>query len=150
VFGGKQNRREENKARKQRIDDKIAQSVGVADVVTINDYGDIPNDEEGQLQFVLRKSLHETNIWSVATSSSFGGGHQGRIDTMFQKQSTSKRQGGFDIDLARSRAPVQPRINVALNPDLKDKLGRAWSKFFQANDVARRKANCPYFGLHLS
>ncbi|XP_066310939.1 uncharacterized protein [Miscanthus floridulus] len=135
-----------NKARKKRIDDEIARSVGVEDVVTINDYGDdIPNDEEGQLQFVLKRSIHETNIRNVATCSRSGGGSQRRIDTMFQKQSASKRRVGFDIDLACSRAPVQPRINVALNPDLKDKLGRAWSKFFQANSVAGRKANCPYF-----
>jgi len=135
-----------NKARKKRIDDEIARSVGVEDVVTINDYGDdIPNDEEGQLQFVLKRSIHETNIRNVATCSSSGGGSQRRIDTMFQKQSASKRRVGFDIDLACSRAPVQPRINVALNPDLKDKLGRAWSKFFHANSVAGRKANCPYF-----
>ena len=32
-----------------------------------------------------------------------------------------------------------------LQGDSKIRLGKFWSKWFQANDIARTKANCPYF-----
>ncbi|XP_044446788.1 uncharacterized protein [Triticum aestivum] len=40
---------------------------------------------------------------------------------------------------------MQPKITSALDPNSRDALGLAWSKFFHANDIAGRKADCPYF-----
>jgi hypothetical protein len=51
----------------------------------------------------------------------------------------------FDIDLVRSRAPSQPRVDIMLDGDSKLKLWKAWAKWFHANDLPGRKADCPYF-----
>ena len=40
---------------------------------------------------------------------------------------------------------MRPKITSALDPNSRDALGLAWSKFFHANDIAGRKADCPYF-----
>ncbi|CAN6363640.1 unnamed protein product [Urochloa humidicola] len=39
----------------------------------------------------------------------------------------------------------QPRIDTAMRPAIIEQLGEAWAKWFQANDIAGRKADCPYF-----
>lgn len=51
----------------------------------------------------------------------------------------------FDKDLSCSRAPVQPRIDTTLLEGSADELGKAWAKWFHANDIAGFKADCPYF-----
>lgn len=51
----------------------------------------------------------------------------------------------FDKELSSNKVQMQPKISTALNIESKDILGQAWAKFFQANDIAGRKANCPYF-----
>jgi hypothetical protein len=40
---------------------------------------------------------------------------------------------------------MQLKINKAFNIESKDVLGQAWAKFFQANEIIGRKANCPHF-----
>jgi hypothetical protein len=40
---------------------------------------------------------------------------------------------------------VQPRIDVMLEKGHKEKLGIALAKWFHANDIPGRKADCPYF-----
>ncbi|WVZ96346.1 hypothetical protein U9M48_042001 [Paspalum notatum var. saurae] len=155
--------RGQNRARRQWVEDEIARAVDVnVDEVTVNDYVDIlPSDEEGQLQVALKRSMVDLNMRSNGSRTARAGGasgsrtgcpstsstrgYQRKIDRGLRKLATTKRSGGFDIDLARSRAPVQQRIDVAFDKDRKDKLGRAWSKWFHANDIAGRKANCPYF-----
>ncbi|CAM0149332.1 unnamed protein product [Urochloa decumbens] len=39
----------------------------------------------------------------------------------------------------------QPRIDTAMRPAIIEQLGEAWAKWFHANDIAGRKADCPYF-----
>jgi hypothetical protein len=51
----------------------------------------------------------------------------------------------FDKELSSNKVPMQSKIGTALNIESKDVLVQAWAKFFQANDIAGRKANCPYF-----
>lgn len=40
---------------------------------------------------------------------------------------------------------MQPKITTAMDLESRDVLGQAWAKFFQANDIAGLKADCPYF-----
>jgi hypothetical protein len=137
-------------------------------------YGDarrsnIPRDEEGQLEWVLRESMRDTGRSSVTYSPLFrasssssppvcgercnsntpplgrasGLGNQTIISRFYRSPSVS--QAPFDLDLARSKASLQPRVDIMLQGDSKIRLGKIWSKWFQANDIARRKADCPYF-----
>ncbi|RLN22340.1 uncharacterized protein C2845_PM07G40100 [Panicum miliaceum] len=63
----------------------------------------------------------------------------------FYKSPGSSSQAPFDIDLACSRTQVQPRVDVMLTGGAREKLGKAWAKWFHANDIPGRKADCPYF-----
>ncbi|TVU07208.1 hypothetical protein EJB05_47252, partial [Eragrostis curvula] len=140
-------RRRAKKNRRLRVDDDMAE---IVDVLTGNDSNciEIPSDEDDDMQVALRRSLKDLNMSRAnfvtgsssksrsSTASCVGGGRQVCV----------KKGGGFDIDLARSRAPVQPRIDRAFNiKEFKEKLGRAWAKWYHANDIAGKKANCPYF-----
>jgi hypothetical protein len=51
----------------------------------------------------------------------------------------------FDKELSRNKVSMQPKITTAMDLDSRDLLGQAWAKFFQANDIAGFKADCPYF-----
>jgi hypothetical protein len=68
---------------------------------------------------------------------------QRSLRSFYQKPSSSKAP--FDIDLARSKVTLQPRIDIMLSGDSAHKLAKTWSKWFHANDIAGRKADCPYF-----
>ncbi|PWZ29999.1 hypothetical protein Zm00014a_024739 [Zea mays] len=65
------------------------------------------------------------------------------MDRFYRSPSIS--QGPFDIDLAHSRAQAQPRVDIMLRGGSRDKLGKALAKWFHANDIPGRKADCPYF-----
>ncbi|CAN6244021.1 unnamed protein product [Urochloa humidicola] len=120
----------------------------------------IPLDEEEQVEMAMRESLRDSNstmqhensspfgksICSTIRVASTSANHQTRIDRFYKgRQSASASKTPFDIDLARSRVQVQPRVDVMLEGVAKDQLGQAWAKWFQANDVPGRKADCPYF-----
>ncbi|PWZ06027.1 hypothetical protein Zm00014a_001860 [Zea mays] len=49
------------------------------------------------------------------------------------------------MDLAHSRAQAQPRVDIMLRCGSRDNLGKALAKWFHANDIPGRKADCPYF-----
>ena len=114
----------------------------------------IPLDEEAQIQMAMRESLREHALEqcsppSIGKASGSGAAscsanHQTRIDK-FYKSHGSSFQAPFDIDLARSRNQVQPRVDVMLTAGAREKLGKAWAKWFHANDIPRRKEDCPYF-----
>ena len=85
---------------------------------------------------------------TLGKASSSGSGaaastRQSPLHSFYQNPSSSKAP--FDIDLARSKAPLQPRIDTMLSGDSALRLAKTWSKWFHANDVPGRKADCPYF-----
>ncbi|KAM0931171.1 hypothetical protein ACQ4PT_000510 [Festuca glaucescens] len=52
----------------------------------------------------------------------------------------------FDADLAKAQGDTQQTMEACLNKaEYAEDLGRAWSKWFHANDIPGHKANCPYF-----
>lgn len=113
----------------------------------------IPLDEEVQMEMALRESLRDSNsTMQHENSSPFGksncsgvasssANQQTRIDRFYKGSSKDP----FDIDLARSKVQVQPRVDVMIEGVANGQLGKAWSKWFHANDIAGRKADCPYF-----
>ncbi|PWZ25804.1 hypothetical protein Zm00014a_032921 [Zea mays] len=109
----------------------------------------IPLDEEGQIQMALKESLREYDEErfyrspSGSRSASCSANQQTRLDRFYRSPSIS--QGPFDIDLAHSRAQAQPRVDIMLRGGSRDKLGKALAKWFHANDIPGRKADCPYF-----
>lgn len=131
----------------------------------------IPTDEAGQLEWVLGESLRDTGRTGVNYSPScvasgsstpvgsercnsntppFGrvssSGTQTTIGRFYRSSgSTGAAQAPFDLDLARSKAPSQRRVDIMLQGDAKVRLGKTWSKWFHANDIPGRKADCPYF-----
>jgi hypothetical protein len=50
-----------------------------------------------------------------------------------------------DIDLQCSKLSTQPRIDIMLHGGAKERLGKTWAKWFHANDILGRKADCLYF-----
>ena len=56
----------------------------------------------------------------------------------------SSSNAPFDVNLARSRAQAQPWVDVMLEGVSKEQIGKAWAKWFHANDIPGRKASCPY------
>ncbi|PWZ13055.1 hypothetical protein Zm00014a_024124 [Zea mays] len=109
----------------------------------------IPLDEEGQIQMALRESLREYDEERGIGCSS-GSRPYLCVDYYFLwmnrfYRSPSVSQGPFDIDLAHSRAQAQPRVDIMLRGGSRDKLGKALAKWFHANDIPGRKADCPYF-----
>ncbi|KAM0844514.1 hypothetical protein ACQ4PT_057002 [Festuca glaucescens] len=52
----------------------------------------------------------------------------------------------FDADLAKGQGDTQQTMEACINKaEYAEDLGRAWSKWFHANDISGHKANCPYF-----
>ncbi|XP_062232811.1 uncharacterized protein LOC133930133 [Phragmites australis] len=109
----------------------------------------IPPDEAGQIEMAMRESLREHANTSPfgrtggSGSTSCSANQQSTLDRFYQSQSVS--QDPFDIDLARNRAQAQPQVDIMLMGDGKEKLGKALAKWFHANDIPGRKADCPYF-----
>lgn len=112
----------------------------------------IPLDEDAQVQMAVTNSLRDVGSGVAASprvKSGSGGGscsasHQVTLDKFYQSpESISKAP--FDIDLARSKTQAQPRVDVMFTAGTKEKLGKAWAKWFHANDIHGRKADCPYF-----
>jgi hypothetical protein len=136
-------------------------------------YGDarrsnIPRGEDGQLEWVVRESWRDT--WRSGVSYSplngvsscspplrgeilnnntppfviaSGSGNQTIISRFYQSPGVS--QASFDLDLACSKAPSQLRMDIMLQGDFKIRLRKIWSKWFLANNIPGRKADCPYF-----
>ena len=163
---------ESARGRKNRADAK-EHRLYVEKAIMEEAYGDarrsnIPRDEDGQLEWALRESMRDTGRSGVSYSPLFGAssrnqpvrgercnsntpplerasgsGNQTTISRFYHSPSVS--QAPFDLDLARSKTPSQPRVDIMLQGDSKIRLGKIWSKWFQANDIAGTKANCPYF-----
>ncbi|KAL5662114.1 hypothetical protein ACJX0J_029239, partial [Zea mays] len=129
-------------------------------------------NEEEQLEMAMRESLRDVGLTYDGSSRGSGivigsasgsrvsnsvagnyGQTSGSRSGSSTKQSSlrsfylgpSSSKAPFDIDLARSRAPSQPRVDIMLCRDSKLKLWKALSKWFHANDIPGRKADCPYF-----
>ena len=126
----------------------------------------IPRDEAGQIDWALKESLRETR--GSGSSPPFGrvgsstpplgrassstpplgrescSGSQTTMDRFYR--SPSVLQPPFDIDLARSIAPTQLRVDTMLQGgDAKARLGKALAKWFHSDDIPGRKADNPYF-----
>jgi len=126
----------------------------------------IPRDEAWQIDWALKESLRETR--GSGSSPPFGrvgsstpplgrassstpplgrascSGTQTRMDRFYRSPSVS--QATFDIDLARSIASTQLRVDTMLQGgDAKARLGKALAKWFHSDDIPGRKADNPYF-----
>ncbi|CAN6247079.1 unnamed protein product [Urochloa humidicola] len=100
---------------------------------------DLASDQEDEARMEIRKKLRDKHF-SRAVERRGENGKPIRVSIGNNSVTTF-----FDKDLARSKAPVQPRIDTALLEGSEDELGLAWAKWFHANDVAGFKADCPYF-----
>ncbi|XP_047080349.1 uncharacterized protein LOC124691115 [Lolium rigidum] len=98
----------------------------------------LESDDE-HIQMKLRESLKDKNI-SRAVERRQGSG--GGVRVSLGKRSIT---AFFDKELSSNKVSMQPKITTAMDPESRDVLGQAWAKFFQANDIAGLKADCPYF-----
>jgi hypothetical protein len=128
----------------------------------------ISADEAGQVRMAIKESLRDIGFKGCssqpfnsgssppiakasgssppivkASGSGSCSGNQTRMDRFYRSPSVS--QAPFDIDLACSKSPSQPRIDIMLQGNARERLGQAWSKWFHANDIPGKKVNCPYF-----
>jgi hypothetical protein len=120
----------------------------------------IPANEAGQIRMAIRESLRDIGFKGcssepfnrasgssppIGKTSGSGScsGNQTKLGMFYRSLSVS--QAPFDIDLACSKSPSQPRIDIMLQGNGRERLGQAWSKWFHANDIPGKKANCPYF-----
>jgi hypothetical protein len=87
----------------------------------------------------LRGTLKDRNV-SRAIERRRGSG--GGVQVSLGKKSITAY---FDKELSRNKVSMKPKITTAMDLDSRDLLGQAWAKFFQANDIAGFKADCPYF-----
>ena len=99
----------------------------------------IEDDDEEQLPMGLRESLRDRNV-SRRVERRCGSGSGVRV-SLGKKSITAY----FDKELSSNKISMQPKISTALDIESRDVLGQAWAKFFQANDIAGLKVNCPYF-----
>ncbi|XP_044459577.1 uncharacterized protein [Triticum aestivum] len=101
----------------------------------------VPDDDEEEIQMNIREALRDPNV-SRRIERRIGKGGVGDVHVSVGKRSISAY---FDRQLSSNKVSMQPKISSALDPNSRDALGLAWSKFFHANDIAGRKADCPYF-----
>jgi hypothetical protein len=115
-------------------------------------------DEQAQIDMAMKNSLRDSfstlehdscppfgkSTGSASGAASCSTGKQSRLSSYYKNTQDTSR-GPFDIDLACSRTQVQPCIDVMLEKGHKEKLGIALAKWFHANDILGRKADCPYF-----
>ena len=128
-MGNKREKRE----RMLRLERDLMQGLQGQEVVNL------ASDEEDQVRLNIRQQLGHKNL-SCAIERRCGSGKGVRVSV-----GKSSVTAYFDKDLARNKAPVQPRIDTALQVGSREKLGQAWAKFFHANDIPGLKADCPYF-----
>jgi hypothetical protein len=121
-------------------------------VCLLNRSARIPLDEQAQIDMAMRNSLRDSfstlehdscppfgkSTGSASGAASCSTGKQSRLSSYYKNTQDISR-GPFDIDLARSRTQVQPRIDVMLEKGHKEKLGIALAKWFHANDIPGRK-----------
>ncbi|CAN6303846.1 unnamed protein product [Urochloa humidicola] len=124
----------EKEQRKLRLERDLMRGVHREDGVI-----DLASDEEDQVRMEIRNKLRDKNF-SRAIERRGGNGKSVRVSV-----GNNSVTAFFDKDLARSKAPVQPRIDTTLLDGVEDELGQAWAKWFHANDIAGLKADCPYF-----
>jgi hypothetical protein len=72
-----------------------------------------------------------------------GSRRQSKMDRYYRSPSVT--QDICDIDLQCSKMSTQPRIDIMPYGGAKERLGKTWAKWFHANDIPKRKADCPYF-----
>ena len=101
----------------------------------------IIDDDEEEIQMNIREALRDPNV-SRRVDRRIGKGSVGDVRVDVGKKSITAY---FDKQLCSNKVSMQPKISSALDPNSRDALGLAWSKFFHANDIAGRKADCPYF-----
>ncbi|KAE8771560.1 hypothetical protein D1007_56553 [Hordeum vulgare] len=99
------------------------------------------DDDEEEIQMNIREALRDRNV-SRRVERRIGREGVGDVRVSVGKRSITAY---FDKQLSSNKVSMQPKISSALNPNSRDALGLAWSKFFHANDIARLKADCPYF-----
>ena len=51
----------------------------------------------------------------------------------------------YDADVSRSRTTTQACVDTMFSKTAHEDIGKAWAKWFHANDIPGKKADCPYF-----
>jgi hypothetical protein len=90
---------------------------------------------EDEAEYALQRALRE----------SFVEARHGRATSRAAGSSKGVKDY-FDVDLAYSKTRPQQTIEACVKRvDHYTRIGRAWSKWFHANDIPGHKANYPYF-----
>jgi hypothetical protein len=113
-----------------------------------------PDDEDEELHEVLEVLRRESEFqrrvgqhYEHGGGSGGGGGGSG-VKGLFRR-ATSQRERHIDFDAARSKAPVQTRIDTgpwtSKGKSAKKAIGRTWSKWFHVSKISGRNVYNPYF-----
>ncbi|CAM0947143.1 unnamed protein product [Alopecurus aequalis] len=62
-----------------------------------------------------------------------------------ESRTSTRGRGGKKAFVGSHEVTFQPRIDHAFDKTKIDRIGEAWARFFHANDIFGRKANCYYF-----
>jgi hypothetical protein len=146
-----------NASRKKQKMDSKEHRLFVEKAIMEEAYGDyrranIPNTEAGQIEYALQESLREFRHSRTSSSSTARGSNntpplgrslsQSTMNKFYRSPTDS--QTPFDLDLARSKTPTQLRVDTMIGGDAKLRLGKAFSKWFQSDDIPGRKLDNPY------
>jgi hypothetical protein len=105
---------------------------GSARSAPINIYSE--DEDEQSLQRALKQSLDDAQHGRATGGGGGAGGSSGGVKDY------------YDIDLAYSKTRPQQTLEACFKKEeYASRIGRAWSKWFHANDIPGHKANCPYF-----
>jgi hypothetical protein len=106
------------------------------------------------LQEVLKVSKREAEFQIRAGQhyehggGSGGGGGGGGVKGLFRR-TMFQRERPRDFDAVRVKAPVQTRIDTgswtSKGKNVKETIGRAWSKWFHVSGILSRNSNNLYF-----
>ncbi|KAK3147022.1 hypothetical protein QOZ80_3BG0277010 [Eleusine coracana subsp. coracana] len=115
----------------------------------------IPLDEARQIEMAIRESLMDAGLQGSSSSplgragssgvASCSATQQTKLDKFYR--SPSATSAPFDVDLARSRSQAQPRVDIMLQGDARERLGKALAKWFHANDIPGKKGRLSIFSV---
>ena len=122
-------RRRTSKEGKKRVVDEVNHINSQGASIHI----DCEDEDDEILQQTLRNSLRGDHGRTSVVKGSVGSSSSGVKDF-------------FDVDLAYSKTRPQQTMEACINKvEYESRIGKAWAKWFHANDIPGHKANCPYF-----
>ncbi|XP_048544817.1 uncharacterized protein LOC125523790 isoform X2 [Triticum urartu] len=137
-------RRRKAKEGKKRVVDEVNHLNNLGTSIHI----DCEDEDDEILRQSLQNSLHEDHGRTSGVRGTVGssGGVKGSSSGGVKGSSSGGVKDFFDVDLAYSRTRPQQTMEVCINKaEYESRIGKAWAKWFHANDIPGHKANCPYF-----